>query len=276
MLKSHWHVMVVLLVALLSGLNAFAQDNTNDEEPEWLLNTMKDALAVADGDVLSFRHPYGDVRIESADTDRIQVTAIAQYRSDDPRVPQMRLVKGEPVDGKASHQLIIEFAYLEIAENEAWDNRRIDVGLFIPEGLQLEIETVNGLIETKSLKARTSLKSLTGDIEYKGTADIKAHTERGDILAHIRQTGPSHLVELSTLTGDIRSLFLEGANAQINLVTRGPITTDYSIEIDRKVGSPLKMGKVQIGEGGSQVKLESTNGGIRLQGLIVPEKRPES
>ncbi len=264
----------VLLFALLSGSLVFAQDNTTAEEPQWLLNTLKDSLTVAADDVLVFSHPFGDVRIEAADTDRIQVTAIAQYRSDDPRTPKLRFIPDESGDSNAQHVLTVDFAYLEIAENEAWAKRRIDVGLLVPEGLRLEIETVNGLIETKKVRAGAKLSSKRGNIEYKGTGDITAHTERGSIIAHLHQTGASHAVDLSTLTGDIRCIFLQGANARIKLATRGPITTDYSIAIDRESGAALKSGQVQIGRDGSVIKLTSHSGAIRLQGLIVPEKQP--
>lgn len=262
----------VLLSAVLPFMSAMAQSDSIPQEPEWLLNTLKEALVVADGDVLSLRHTLGDVRIKTAETDRIQVTAIAQYNKDDPRVPSIRFTKLAEDSVTSTHQLVIDFAFLEIAEQDAWDGRRIDVGLLVPKGLQLQIETEDGLIEAKDIEAKSDFKSVRGDVIYEGINDLKAYSKRGSIRAHLHKTGKPHIVELATLTGDVRCILLEGANADVELSTRGPITTDYTMEVDRKAGSPLKLGRVRVGEHGSKVRLESHSGGIRLQGLIVPEK----
>lgn len=262
---------VLPAMALLSALPGYAQGDPAPEEPEWLLNTMKDALTVADGDVLSFRHVLGDVRIKTADTDQVQVTAIAQYRADDPRLPKMRLVAGEAADGGAKHQLMIDFLALEIAENEAWAKRRIDVGLLVPKGLQVEVVTGEGLIEAKKIEARYVLESDSGDITYDGFGDLRATSKQGAVYAKVTRTGAPHRVDLSTLKSDIRCVFLAGASAQVEISTRGPITTDYSLKLDDGVSLPLKNGQVRIGDGGSKVHLESHSGGIRVQGLIPPE-----
>ncbi len=273
MVKWPWQTAMLVLSALLPLLSGYAQDDSTSTESEWLMNTQKDAFAVTDGDLLTFLHTLGDVRIRTADTDRIQVTIIAQYHTDDPRAPIIRFVPGEAGDNSASHKLMVNFAYLEIAEDEAWAKRRIDVGLLVPKGLRLQIETGDGLIEAEHLEAAVELKSVRGEITYEGTGDLTAHTERGSIRAHLSKTSATHSVALSSLTGDINCIFLEGANAQVEVSTRGPLTTDYSIDINRDAGSVLKQGRVQIGKDGSKIRIESHNGSVRLQGLIVPENR---
>ena len=90
----------------------------------------------------------------------------------------------------------------------------------------------------------------------------------------LRRTGYGGSAALSTLTGDIWCILLEGAGADVTLETRGPVTTDYSVEIDRQPGSPLKRGRIRVGDGGSAISLKSHSGGVRLQGLIVPEGEP--
>jgi len=274
--KGKWLRVVALSLALLPGLSMYAQNGVDTVEPEWLLNTLKEAQLASSGDVLRLKHFHGDVRIKTANTDRVQVTAIAQYRSDDPRKPSIRFVQEKSGTNHSIHRLMVDFAFLEIAENESWSKRRIDVGLLIPEGLRIEIETSDGLIEAKKMTVDADLKTERGEISYEGIGDLKAHSKRGLIVARLNETGDSHSIALSTLTGDIRCIFLEGANASVEATTRGPLTTDYSIEIKPHKGSPLKQGLVQIGKGGSKVRLESHSGGVRLQGLIVPEKQSKS
>ncbi len=276
MVKWPWQgASVVLAMALLSTLPAVAQGEPAPEEAEWLLNTMKEALTVADGDVLSLQHVLGDVRIKTADTDQVQVTAIAQYRADDPRLPKIRFVDGQAGGEGTHHRLEVDFLALEIAENEAWSKRRIDVGLLVPKGLELEIVTGRGLIEAKKIEARAKLESDRGDITYDGSGDLEAHSEQGSVHAQFSSTGAPHRVALSTLKSDIRCIFRHGASAQVEISTRGPLTTDYSVELDDAVSLPLKKGRVVIGDGGSKIRLESHSGGIRLQGLLPPEEAKE-
>lgn len=267
-----WLYIMALLFTVPFLQTVSAEENIDvDKQAEWLFNTLKDSLSAKPGDTLSIHHLHGDVRVEADDTDKIQVTALAQYHPDDPRAPTIRFATS-PVSGdNNSQQLIIDFAYLEVAEQEAWAKRRIDVGVLVPKNLNLNIETVNGLIELKKIEADAELKSARGDVNYRGKGNVIAHTERGDILARLYDTYDKHHVELSTLTGKIQSVFLEQANASITVSTRGTISTDYSIDIERESGSVLKRGKVQIGEKGSSVTIDSHNGDIKLEGLNVPE-----
>lgn len=275
-LRQQYRGAIALLVGLFcSPLPSTAEPPARDEQPsearqtDWLLETIQDAFEVAEGDVLHFRHDWGDVRIEAAETDRIHVTAIAQHHRDDPRAPMIRLVPGEK-----EHQLVVEFAHLAIAENEAWPKRRIDVGLTVPEGLELDVETSDGLIELDRARTMARLVSDRGDISYKGIASVFAHSERGKVVAMLYETGAGRRADLSTLTGDIRCILLEGARANVTLETRGTVTTDYSVEIEREPGSPLKRGRIRLGNDGTTIVLESQNGGIRLQAIIVPEGMP--
>jgi len=260
----------LLLLLVSPFLSVFAEEPTAGAESEWLLVTLKDSLAVEEGDVLRFRHTLGNVQVKTGDTDRVQVTALAQHHADDPRKPEIQFV---PKASGATQDLRVGFAHLEVEEQEAWAKRRIDIGLLLPQGTAFEIETIDGSIETKGVTAPAKLTTKNGEILCKKNGgDLTAHSERGDIRVILQRTGPGHAVNLSSLTGEIWATLLEGARAKIDLETRGPITTDYSIEIDRKAGSPFKKGRVRIGlEGGSQIQIKSHSGAIRLQGLIAPE-----
>jgi len=244
------------------------------DDSSWLIASLSDSFPAAAGATLRLRHLGGDVRIEAADTDRVQVTAVAQSHRDDPRKPSIRFVPSEGDLGEGGHRLIIEFAQLEVAAAGAWSKRRIDVGLLVPAGIRIEIETDRGLIEAKKLTSAARLVSDRGEIVYDGSGDLTARTERGSMRVLLRKTGQGRFADLSTLTGDIWCILLEGAGADVTLETRGPVTTDYTVEIDRAPGSPLKKVRIRVGAGGSKLTLQSHSGGIRLQSLIVPEAAP--
>lgn len=232
----------------------------------WLISSMSESVQVPDGATLELVHQWGDVRIEASDTDRIHVTAMAQYHRDDPRAPSIRF-SGEGT----RRELRIAFADLEIADDPSWRKRRIDVGLLVPYGLDLDLRTDSGRIEVKKSSATSRLASDRGDIVYDGAGSITARTERGSLRALLRRTGGGRSADLSSLTGDLWLILLEGARADITLETRGTVTTDDSVTIERPSGSPLKKGRIRVGEGGTAIRMTSHSGGIRLQRLIVPE-----
>ena len=269
---SKWlFIMVLFIIAPLSQ-TPFAQEKpVIDEQPEWLLSTIKDSLTVESDSTMTIHHQYGDVRVEAGDTDRIQITAVAQHHRDDPREAKVNFLTNKIPGQKDHYEVNVDFAHLEIMEHESWTKRRIDIGILIPADMSFKIETEDVIIEAKKIQANAELNSMRGDIIYDGNGNISAETARGAILARLYDTHDHHKVDLSTLTGKIHCVFLEQANATIIASTRGTISTDYSIDINRPSGSVLKQGKVQIGEKGSMVVVESHNGNIKLEGLIVPE-----
>ena len=262
----HNKYIIIFLVNLILAVEVIADDST-----KWMFNTLNDSYKVTKGDTLKFNHHNGDVRIKTADTDHIQVTAIAQLHADDPRKPSIKFISKKS-DSNNKHELSIHFDYLDLAEQEAWSKRRIDVGILIPKDLNLIINTSDGIIDAKNIDTSSSFKSIKGKINYKGTGDLLAYSERGKVTAQFSKTKKSHQVDLSTLTGDIQLILLEGANAHITTETRGPITTDFSVEINREKKSPFKKGMTKIGKGYSKITLKSHSGGIRIQGLTISEK----
>ena len=243
-------------------------DLAKEESSAWILHSLSDSFAIPVGGTLRFEHLLGDVRVEAEETDRVHVTAIAQHHRDDPRAPAIR-VTGEGPD----RILTIEFAATDGSADPSWAKRRIDVGLLVPRGLDLGVRTDRGRIEVKKSEGRSRLTSDRGDIVYEGSGSVIARTERGSLRTLLSRTGEGRTAELSSLTGDIWCTLLEGAHAQVTLETRGTVTTDYSVEIERQSGSPLKKGKIRLGEGGTEIRLQSHSGGIRVQSVIVPEGR---
>jgi len=260
------NILMVLLTLILT-CKAIAEDSSS-----WTFNTLKDSYKVSKGDIFIFNHFKGDVRIKTADTEHVQVTAIAQFHEKDPRKPNIKFTS-KIFDSSNKHDLSIDFDYLEIAEQQAWSKRRIDVGILVPKDLNLMINTGDGIIEVKNIEASSNLKSIKGEIYYKGIGDLIAYSERGKVTAQFKKTKKSHQVDLSSLTGDIQLILLEGANAQISTETRGPITTDFTVKINREKNSPFKKGMTKIGKGYSKIFLKSHSGGIRLQGLTISEKK---
>ena len=258
-------VMTLLLWTMGTFHVSVAMAEESSVQTQWLINTLKDSFPVAHGDTLVFEHAVGDVRIKTADTDHIEITAMAQYHKDDPRKPNIQLITPPNSESEKTQRLSVDFSHLEITENNSWSKRRIDVGIIVPKNLPLKVHTQAGLIEAKDIEARTEFKSLSGNITYNGSGDSQATSERGALFYKLYNKAASQSVDLTTLTGDIHIVLLEGTPFKADIQTRGPITSDYSIQINHDAGSPLKHGRIKTKKSGSDFTLNSHSGGVRVQ-----------
>ena len=69
---------------------------------------------------------------------------------------------------------------------------------------------------------------------------------------------------ISTLTGSVLLQVLPRTDAEVRLETRGEISTDYSIEIERAPGEEAKKARAVLGAGGQVILVSSESGAVRL------------
>ncbi|MGD8441485.1 MAG: hypothetical protein PVG53_13215 [Holophagae bacterium] len=214
---------------------------------------------------------WGSVQLRAGDGDEVVVTAAGQRHRDDPRAPEVRVE--ESPSGLTIRTLLGDLADGE--EPTEWRGRRIDIGVFVPETANVWIRTGDGDIEARDLIGRADLETESGDITFRGFGELEARTGSGSVFAQFRRSEWSRPVVIETRTGDIRAELLEGASVTAEVETRGPITTDFSIAIERRPGSSLKRGVATIGAGARALRLTSYSGAVRLVAVIVPEEKVE-
>lgn len=210
----------------------------------------------------------GGVNLRAGEGDQLVISTVSQRHLDDPRVPEVLV--GESLDG-----LTIDVRFsddTEVEERAEWRNRRIDIGVAVPERLAVSIQTGEGDIEVRDLVGRADMETASGGIKFKGPGGLQARSDTGSIFAQFRRSNWPEPVAIETSTGEIRAELLEGASATAEIETRGSITTDFTIVIERKPGSMFKRGVATIGSGGQKLQLTSHSGAIRLLAVIVPEE----
>jgi hypothetical protein len=250
------HLALSIFVLLTPTLTASAQRVPDDwrVERDTLSGTVSEGIAVA------VENSFGDVRVRGLPSNDYEVLVVAQRHADDPRRAQ---VVAEERDGT----LHIEVQYpdeppAEIPE--AWRKRRVDLTVLVPAAATLELETRLGTIQAKGLEGDVEATSHTGNVQIVTAGRIRARSDHGKVQAEFRGTGWQRQPVLETLTGDIRVLLPRGARLQALVETRGEITTDYTIRIDRVAGSLLKRGEALIGGGGPELVLKSERGAVKL------------
>jgi len=256
----------VALIALLAGgavLFAEGQDLSN-----WSIEQERTEHEIEASDEVQIVNPWGAVNLRAGDGEKVVVSTVNQRHREDPR--ESNVYVQEIPSG-----LIIRIGFDDppgVEERSEWQARRVDVGVFVPEGLAVSIRTTDNEIEVRNLVGRADLESTTGDITFRGGGGLRARSDSGSIFAQFHRSDWPLPVEIETRSGDIRAELLEGAAATAHVETRGRITTDFSIAIDRAAGSRLKNARATIGAGGQTLRLASHSGAVRLLTLIVPEE----
>ncbi len=260
---------ICLAVWLLLGSPLLSQPPLE----EWQIERYEWRGEVAPGTAIEAINQHGDLRIRSSDGHQVYLLANTQRHQDDPRRPEFRV---DELEDKLRLQVLYPADDAGAAVPDAWRRRRVDLSLLVPPSAATLARTAGGLVEIKGLQGDIEATSATGDIVIRAAGRVVARTDHGTIFAQLRRSGWSDVASLETLTGDIRVELPRGGRASARLETRGEITTDYSIVVERQEGSLLKRATAEVGVGGSSLLLKSNRGAIKLLASLVPEETPES
>jgi hypothetical protein len=223
------------------------------------------------GEPVRLVNRHGDLRVRGTGEAQVEVLAIAQRHRDDPR--RYEIVATPTDDGGVTVEIrdTVEGGGEPPADPpDAWRKRRIDLTVLVPAASPLRLETERGTAQAKGLAAAVEAVSETGDLQLSTAGPVVARTDHGRLHVELRGGIPTPPPRLETVTGEIRLRLPRGAAFRARVETRGEITTDYSIEIEKTPGSQLKRGRVTfLGDGSSsdplpEIVLESERGAVAL------------
>lgn len=243
------------------GQTAQEQDPFAPPEPEWTIERFRWTGAVEGGTLVTVTNEFGDIRTRSSESAEIDVSAVIQKREDLEAEAEVSVVESEA-------GVLVEVRFPEASIDPGLlapgrrPDRRVDLVVFLPTGAELDARTVRGLIEAKGLGGAARLRSERGDLVVRTTSSVDARTEHGSIAVVLRGLRWPSPPRLETLTGDIRLELPRSIDAVAHLSTRGEITTDYSIDIERD--GLLRTGVATIGEGGQELFIDTNKGGVKL------------
>lgn len=240
--------------ALLLSFAVCADDEVSRETRRWI-------ETVEAGATVRVINPYGNVYSRFGGyTDEVEIQATSQRL--EPDLPQLG-VSFRPTD----FGLDVRVGAKETGVPDPETTRdQVDLVIFVPRGVLLEIQTADGSIEAKGLKSDLSVSSVKGDILLRGVEGrVQAKTARGKISAVLESAVTDEAQSLTTETGEIEVHLWEDASLDARIATSGEISTDFSIEIEhRRFEEPGKHAVAGVGEGGPRLTLESRRGNVRL------------
>lgn len=252
-----------LLVCWWFAYGCLAQDGWLTERIEW-------EGSITPGTVIELVNEYGDIRVRGTNEMMLYLSAMVQSDSGDSVKIEFDI---QQTEGRV--QIHTVYPGSDDQTLKQGGLRRSDVTLFVPFGSPFEARTGKGLIEAKGLKSDVTLRSHSGRIFFRTEGRAQVSTYQGDIVGVLRRVDESQPSQLESVIGSISVTLPKDANLDVQIETRGQITTDYSLTIvEDKAG--VKHAKAQIGRGGQVLKLVNKTGPVKvLKGQWdVPEQAP--
>lgn len=258
---SGWLLAVALALPLVAACDIVGAGFREQETETW-----SRSYPLADGGRLEIVNINGRIHVTGGTGTTVEVSA-------------EKIAKGATAD--AAREVLRQ---LEIAETASPDRVRLETrmprsgSMFtrggaevrytirVPEGAHLKLETVNGGVEVRNVKGRTEASTTNGGIVARGLAGpVDASTTNGGVEVEVDEVAPDG-IRMECTNGGLRLRLPKDARADVSArVTNGGINvTDLPLEVLGEQSRRRLDGR--LNGGGAQIRIEGTNGGIRISG----------
>lgn len=140
---------------------------------------------------------------------------------------------------------------------------RLDLTVFVPEGVALGAQTLRGMVEGRGLKSDVTATTLGGSVFLSTTGGVRVRTASGEITALLAPAREAGLLLFESQSGAISISLPAEADANVRVETEGPIASDFALAARRAGGSPRLDGK--LGRGGRALVVLSATGRVEIR-----------
>jgi hypothetical protein len=250
-------VLPVLLLAV-SGCDIVTADFKSQETAEW-----RKSFELQPGGTVEIINVNGRIQVEPSAGDTVEVTAVKVARAASPEAARDALGRIEIVDQSSGSLIRVE---TKLPRSSGMFNRgsgEVRYTVRMPASASAHFNNVNGGIELTGLTGRVNAETTNGGIRARDIGGaIDASTTNGGVEIDLTQVAEGG-VSLSCTNGGIELRLPSSAKATISArVTNGGIDTG-GLALETSESSRRRL-EARLNGGGPAVKIEGTNGGIRL------------
>jgi DUF4097 and DUF4098 domain-containing protein YvlB len=248
---------VVAATALFTACNL--QFSTGIEAKSAWSRTYK----VADGATLEIREPNGRITIEATDGREIQVSASRVAKAPTEEAAKAAAEKIQ-INEKASDDRV-ELDSAAGLQLTSGLSQRVDYDIKVPRTISLAIKATNSEVTVKSVTGLVKVDAVNGEITIDGAeqgADIL--TVNGRVVLNMAKIGTSG-ARVRTTNGEIEVSVPAGGKATLAArVTNGAVEVEgLNLQTTEKTHRRVD---ATLGGGGPEIRLETTNGMIKIVG----------
>jgi len=227
---------------------------------------------VGAGGWLTVRNVNGQMRVERATGNQIEVVATKRWRRGDPNDVRIEVKKVGPSD----RDVLICALWYETSScdergyhNESHGRSRnndvsVDFVVRLPQGTKVDVSTVNGSVRVDGATAEVEASTVNGGVDaISSGGPVTASTVNGDVNVRMGALGGNDDLRYSTVNGSITVEIPGSLDADLELSTvNGSLSSDYPLTIEGRV-NPRHM-RATVGKGGRRIKFNTVNGSVRL------------
>lgn len=227
---------------------------------------------VAAGRTVEIKGVNGDVSAVFASGNEVRVTAVKRARRSDPEDVKIEVVEhGDgvticavyPTPRRSRHENACapgDEGHMNTENNDV----QVTFTVYLPAGVRLSANTVNGDIEAAQLRSDLEATTVNGSIRLSTSGIAEATTVNGSITAAMGRADWTGALQFQTVNGGIALDLPRELNTEVTAHTvNGDIQTDYPLMVQGRI-SPRRL-RGTIGSGGRSLMLETVNGSIALR-----------
>ena len=269
-----WRFTGLLAIALLIVSPAARADVTEED-------TFERTVALGGGGQVEVETTNGSIRVETWDRSEVQVVARKKARDHDAAAARDLLERIEVQVQELGDKVRVT-ARLPRSGWFGGSSASVSFVLTVPSDAELTATSSNGSIKVRDLGGRARLETDNGSIEADGVRGalrahsdngriealdvhgaIEAKTTNGAVKAEIATADLAEDVSLETTNGSVELRLDPGVAASLYARTdNGSVSSDFPGGIQDRRKKTLEL---DLNGGGPRIRLESTNGSIRVR-----------
>ena len=262
---------LVACVAASTGVSA--QGTAADRDFRW-------TGPLASGRWVYARNLNGNVRVERASGNQLEVTAVKRYRRGNPEDVTVEVTRVGAGEGdvlvcaywRDVTEVCNERDYRTYSSNRRRDRYRddddegvsLEITVRVPDGVKVDVSSINGGLDITGATSEVEAHTVNGGIDARSTGGpVNASTVNGDVDVRMGAVGSGNL-DFSTTNGSVTVTVPDGLNADITMRTvNGSVGSDFPMTVNGRI-SPRRIAAT-IGRGGMKIDLSTVNGSIDLR-----------
>ena len=214
---------------------------------------------------LEVRNDYGDIRVRFTEERRVAAWAVVQRL--DPEHGEVGFTVERRGDTIA---LTVAYPPGRVRDSDPDPPKdsldRLDLAVFLPEGVSLGAQTLRGMVEARGLKSDLAARTLAGNVFAASSGTIQATTTSGSITAFVAPapaTPTQRPFLFLSASGPITLTASPRADLAINLQTAGEVVSAFPLKRDRATVGTRASGK--LGKPARQLLAVSETGRIEIR-----------
>jgi hypothetical protein len=246
-----------LVAAASAGCDIVTADLKHTQKAEW-----RKTYELQPGARVEISNVNGKIDVEPASGNTLEVVAEKSAKGASPEAAKDALERIEIAEAASPSGVKIE-TRIPRGSFLRGGSAQVRYIVRVPAGADARFTTVNGGVELNGLKGRVYAETTNGGIVAREVAGaIEASTTNGGVDVELSELAEGG-AKLECTNGGIRLRLPSTARATISAsVTNGGIDTS-GLELETLESSRRRL-EARLNGGGPQVRIEGTNGGIRI------------